>query len=944
MKQIIFKKLTIFIALFLIFGSSVIANNIDEFEKIEKQEEKNVSANKQGNKRVALKSASSFPDTWSDFKNAKNITGMLIGKTPLTTEYSFTPIQYGNKAFGKFSWQSFGGCNRNQINEKIKRFSGKSIFTDFLKKYWDDDGDYTPRAEFDLRNCPDTSKGTIGVRYNNIGYYNGSVVDMKMTITNWSISNRSALNSKQAGVTLNKSFGIAGINLYSVGINYSFFKAGTNTPLKVKGYWSFNDIDGLQSVSTNKNNIAAKQWVGSNNILYNAKTDSSNQNHIMEYQDINYSNYDGDDKKNDFSKTTWGHEYNASSITYNYRNNRFLNNSAQKQSLIGFQYSTYKPTSEAIIYKPEKWLSINGDLAKSEQDKVDAISSHTNKSEYEDINAIIDENKKLDKFNYHLVQTLPFINDSSQYYKKFAFIDEVNKEFEVIKNDIYIYSTTKNADITSWFNISLNNENKLEIEAKPESLLKADFYSTTIMIKVPIRLKKDVELNDLEKYCVDKEKGIYKFPNTATRLIDNNEMKTQEVIIEAKVKPNQFLQKKSNVKAVNVNDEFEYQIIFGNKDKSGPIINAIVKDELESYLEYVAGSTTIQEFETKNCNFLNEDTSNKFECQLQGNSQKVDDGIWDIKGKSKLEKRFNAIEGGQGYVISFKVKVRDIPKLMSDKGTPLVFNEANLEGDNITNIKDDVNTPILPQPEIEKTVNTDCLKKGDIFSYTIKVGNKNQSGTWINVQLKDELMDYLQYQKETTKITNVISNDEKPVYYKVSDSYDSDSVAWDNNNLLFNVGDLKQNQYISITFNVKLIKDVKDVYNLASAIGSSESEIDDEIIGISKPIEDDVILKLIKISKVDQKEANNLIGAKLALYKKEKDKNINLLTWVSNKQTMSIYVSLNQYFIKELKAPIGYKKEDKPIFINVENNGEYEIKIINKAIPFTKTGGLVENN
>ncbi|MDL2211816.1 DUF11 domain-containing protein [Erysipelotrichaceae bacterium OttesenSCG-928-M19] len=864
-------------------------------------------------KQAQVLAASNFPSSWSNQKSAKSISGMITSASKGTTEYTFTPIKGGKKSLGEFSFSSFGN-DSTCVAKKIiggNSHDGKSLFSAFLKDYSATPVNYVDRIEFNVKNCPASYKGKIGARYNNIGFYNGKIIDMKMTIYNWSLSTLDSLNVKQNGIWLTKNFDVHGLNANSMSIRYSFFEAGSETPVKVKGYWTYSDIDALQSITINKAYIVGKQWVGSDSILYSATSNSndSTYQHIYEKDNIGYQ---GSSTRADFSKSSWGHEYDTTNLTYTYRNNRLINSKNTTKSLIVFNYDSKSPL-EPQPFALEKYLSTAGDITSTEINEVTkAIDSHQSKDNYKKVNALLSETEKQQKFNYHLVQTTPYLINAEQYWQGYYIKDKINQEFKILEDEIAIYSISANKLVNDYFDIDIAENNEVTIMAKDSSLKNSAFYGTNFIFKIPVYLKEDIELDDLAKYLVANEYGKYRFPNTATAFTTTNnglvENKTQEVNIEAEVLPDPYLKKTTTEEGLNVNDIFEYTIELGNNEKAAVWRNIKLEDRLPDYLSYVANTTTID----------NQQLSDEQASWSKDNNIDI------------LKSEFTSLNANEKRIIKFKVKVIKIPQ---DSEQLLVKNKVLVNSDNYQPLEDEVKTPLLPKPLISKVNETRLYEKGDLIDYTIKVSNDKDAGKWLAVKLNDKLKEYLEYQSNTTLVTPIkigAVQEAKKSFMKVTDEQDNDNVVWDNNHLMVDIGDLKQEEYVLITFKVKLLVDVNEVENIAYASGEAEGKSKVEIPGVDKPIIAKVSNPCIEIIKMSSAEDTVVSGAVFALYDNLENKQV--AEWQSSQESKKIYVTDNNFYLKELKAPQGYHLGKKIYKLNKQ-----KIVVKNKPIALPKT-------
>ena len=94
--------------------------------------------------------------------------------------------------------------------------------------------------------------GTIGVRYNNIGHYNGSAVDLKIMLVDGEI--RTATTTTHPDINMpSVAFMDNSIDIYQQSYQsrnfiwqFTFYRRGTNTPISVPFHANFKDIDNTE--------------------------------------------------------------------------------------------------------------------------------------------------------------------------------------------------------------------------------------------------------------------------------------------------------------------------------------------------------------------------------------------------------------------------------------------------------------------------------------------------------------------------------------------------------------------------------------------------------------------------------------------------------------------------------------------------------------------------
>lgn len=115
---------------------------------------------------------------------------------------------------------------------------------------------------FDLERA---SAGSIVVIYKNVGTYNGKVIDMKVTVKDWTIL---ASSSYSQSIYIHKKNGITMRGIKDVRLNYSFLDNLTASAVNVSGFFNFTDIDLRQSIDLFDNNNIQNFFVTKGNELY----------------------------------------------------------------------------------------------------------------------------------------------------------------------------------------------------------------------------------------------------------------------------------------------------------------------------------------------------------------------------------------------------------------------------------------------------------------------------------------------------------------------------------------------------------------------------------------------------------------------------------------------------------------------------------------------------
>ncbi len=148
--------------------------------------------------------------------------------------------------------------------------------------------DYSKYAEYGRVVLADEdAKNNYKVRYKNVGTYNGEKIDVTMTLTGFSGCKLTRKATKCGIWFEKKEMQIYSLGVKRISVKYNFYKSGTNTPIKVKGYSTYWDIDANQGIHFIKGTTGIYAY-GSVE-LYVANLNSAP--YVFEWNDTKYVNY-----------------------------------------------------------------------------------------------------------------------------------------------------------------------------------------------------------------------------------------------------------------------------------------------------------------------------------------------------------------------------------------------------------------------------------------------------------------------------------------------------------------------------------------------------------------------------------------------------------------------------------------------------------------------------
>lgn len=353
---------------------------------------------------------------------------------------------------------------------------------------------------YSSRLTSNNQKGKIWCRYNNVGTYNGQIVDLKVTLSGWSYlqpANKKA-SSTIGGVNYPTVFFAkdkieARVTTYpaidSPVFTFNFYKHGTNTPISVKCVETFKDIDNGEYLAPTS---------GFDKIYKNSSSNMQSLSKSDSWYGCDYgTNSSTTDKKYWLTVLLSG-----SSFKFTY---------TRLQDKKGNDYRDITSTASSKTRSNYQFIISAESLAPF---KATTPAKKVSKTE------ITGE----EEFFYTIEQFIP-AESSSFYYSEYTISDKIDDCLEI--KDI---SVTDDGDVnrTGWFNITKDN-NDVEIKAKSSTLKSSSFYNNNLYFKIDV-IKK--EGYDMSSYLKDDKCTIYnKATMKETRTngedtIDTNTVKT----------------------------------------------------------------------------------------------------------------------------------------------------------------------------------------------------------------------------------------------------------------------------------------------------------------------------------------------------------------------------------------------------------------------------------
>ena len=292
-------------------------------------------------------------------------------------------------------------------------------------------GDLDSSEYYSARLTSSNQKGKIWCRYNNVGTYNGQIVDLKVTLSGWSYlqpANKKA-SSTIGGVNYPTVFFAkdkieARVTTYpaidSPVFTFNFYKHGTNTPISVKCVETFKDIDNGEYLAPTS---------GFDKIYKNTSSNMQSLSKSDSWYGCDYgANSSTTDKKNWLTVLLSG-----SSFKFTY---------TRLQDKKGNDYRNVTSTASSTTRSNYQFIISAESLAPF---KATTPAKKVSKTE------VVGE----EEFFYTIEQFIP-TESSNYYYSKYSIEDKIDDCLEI--KDITITDDT-DSNRNSWFDISKDNNN-----------------------------------------------------------------------------------------------------------------------------------------------------------------------------------------------------------------------------------------------------------------------------------------------------------------------------------------------------------------------------------------------------------------------------------------------------------------------------------------------------
>lgn len=397
------------------------------------------------------------------------LEGMVYGKvdasllTPLTDypgvktfDFSVDPIRENISA------ASMVGA---EYSIKLTKEFPDEYFGVSTSQITDKDTGETVTGLFIQRDGGVEAKGNCGCIYRNMFQYKGRWIDVKTTYMDW------LCQVKKTAFFCGGFANHRWQSLWYVEMKHEFFLAGTDTPVEVKGYLEYNDIDNSQGILLKPGEFDGI-WVNSGETVIGFRNIKANTDIVHTTSSIHQISQDmlciqamtNDDipcegesgynrqiaAKTCFAYTFSGDTLHTSLMDDGATGFNVLNNSSKK----------HVPTAIPEINSPDVSKTV------SDEDETDVVSNHV---------------RSWQKWTYRVKAIIPQETEQGNMFDGFTITDSIDPALDIL--DVKV--KRGDMDVSELFDITTYN-NKVTAEAI--NISDADLYGHTYILEIEIRV------------------------------------------------------------------------------------------------------------------------------------------------------------------------------------------------------------------------------------------------------------------------------------------------------------------------------------------------------------------------------------------------------------------------------------------------------------------------
>lgn len=404
----------------------------------------------------------------------------------------------------------------------------------------------------------DSWKGNIKATFTHCGFYQGKEINVVMTLLDWEfLDNNQARNNTVDDTSddaenvyvsfpaLNLTQGV-NANINKIGIEveycswikvrYDFYDQSGNK-INVKGFTTFNDIDGGQGV----------HYISGHKNLYS--TSDSN----LYYSEVNGTPYIFD--KNNSSSNNDDKPY-------------WITNTFDSSMTVAYTFGMNSRATSSTLY-PGLGYFVRGGCGWITNYEEKAVKSATTEPvKTVSINRITNRNET---FKYTITHTVPYESEDN-HYNSYCIIDDIPDELDLESTQVFC----GDSDVTRYFTMTKDNNT---ITATARNINLKGFYNNTYKLVLTVKLKNDIETKEpfeIKNKAFVQINSNKTYSNEVTTLVnivsssidkhinnaDNDEYTLHNEGEEITYTGNAVIQNQSAVKSIVISDKLDSNLKF----------------------------------------------------------------------------------------------------------------------------------------------------------------------------------------------------------------------------------------------------------------------------------------------------------------------------------------------------------------------------------------------
>lgn len=399
---------------------------------------------------------------------------------------------------------------------------------------------------WNLQNPSDDLRGEVGVKYTNVGIYEGKTVDLKITVEDWEQYHNEKVYISY-GAEDEISHRMTGTDF--VDQTWKFYDHDTDEELEMTGtYIKITDLDNWQYVQMDKE---------TSNRIYKA--------YVTESTAVEYDEKYGEFRFGVIGEKNWQSPQEVpakdSDVTFLIDGNslRFKWAIQSDQKPNDYDYTDDGCGTEYFGFSATK------DFASEIVNPTKTVTDIDEENVEENTLSNLEE-----EFKYSIYHKVPS-EEKQFYYSSYVIEDQIIDELEIL--DVKVFDRN-DEDVSEYYRIS-TDDNLVKVEATDNVLKQDTFYDNDYRVDVTVKIKEGADLNE---YITDG--GVF-LPNVAKVTIDGEEKESNETltnILEKNFEIEKNIIDDNGDGYAQENEELTYEIMVSNTSANNNTI--IVKDEI----------------------------------------------------------------------------------------------------------------------------------------------------------------------------------------------------------------------------------------------------------------------------------------------------------------------------------------------------------------------------